>query len=310
MADVKYHSVAFVGSGSVEAGTATDLLNDWLPKNLGAALRPSRIPRKNASLNAIVNWLESEPDDDNDTLGPNGTKPSDDIITDLLKLKSEDGDEITIVYLKPEGEIPEAELELLRQARDENIPVKNLGGNGALDDLDWDEIFPPEPEPEDAPAEDDAAVQQVIDDVVATRELHPLVAHGLSEQLWADLRSALEAVIVNVMAQTRAEGATTISTVTPKLPTDKPPFDPPFKGAPIESEADAAERIKYYVSQDGRYRKALTRPPNNPDGTPWDVAMLTLEEIDSLVQRGLVDENKSGDKKTAARTSGRRASVR
>lgn len=321
MADVQYHSVAFAGSGSVDAGTATSLLNNWLPKNLGAALRPARIPRKQAALNAIVNWLETDPDPDDpeadDTLGANGTKASDDVIADLIRLREEDGDEVTLVYLLPEATdetpIPEAELAVLKAAFDAGITVKNLAGAGALDDIDPDVIFPPEPEPEVAA---ETAPQPMSEgDLDAVEPVRPVSYSG------DDVLSVLDAHITNIVLQVlRNEGLlgdkpratdkdvakTVIDKVAAKLAEAKPPFDPPFVSE-TDAQASDSERVKYYVTNDANgdpvsYRKAQTRPRKDEEPV-----MLTLEEIDSLVQRGLIDDSSTADKKPTTR---RRAATR
>lgn len=323
MADVQYHSVAFAGSGSVDAGTATSLLNDWLPKNLGAALRPARIPRKQAALNAVINWLETEPDandpDADDTLGPNGTKVSDDVVADLIRLREEDGDDVTLVYLLPdfseETPLPDAELATLKAAFDAGITVKNLAGAGALDDIDPDVIFPPEPAPEvvaeTAPVKDmplpvgfdpvgvgvatgadvligaiDGYLTSLVLRVLTDAGLLP-AAKGKSPARATDQETA-KMVIDKVAAKLAEPGA-------------KPPFDPPFVSEQ-DAHASDSDRVKYYVTNDANgdpvsYRKAQTRPRKDEDPV-----MLTLEDIDSLVQRGLIDDSSTADKKPSGRT--------
>jgi hypothetical protein len=330
MADVSYHSIALAGSGSVKAETATKLLNDWLPKNLGATLRPARIPRKLATLNAIVNWLELPNDIDeggeNDTLGPNGTKASDDLLADLLKLRDEDGDEVTLVYLLPEATeevpIPEAELELLKAAFDAGITVKNLAGAGSLDDLDPDEIFPPEPEPEEEvvaetePARDPVAEAGAA--VLSARQIDDAFVSVAGTALLEALDNFVTMVAQRVLREsgpdvqqvTRKTDAVVakdvIAATAAKLAEPKPPFDPPFV-SDTSTPASTEERIKYYVTsdEDGNpvsYRKAQTRPRNGEDPI-----MLTLEEIDDLVQRGMIDDSSTADKKP---TRSRRATTR
>jgi hypothetical protein len=328
MADVKYHSIALAGSGSVDAGTATKLLNDWLPKNLGATLRPGRIPRKQATLNAIVNWLELPNDIDeggeNDTLGPDGTKASEDLIADLLKLRDEDGDEVTLVYLLPEATeetpIPEAELALLKAAFDAGITVKNLAGAGALDDIDPDEIFPPEPEPE-VPAEQVAEAANEWGKGVEgnlPQDVTPAVAVALGAGFGPTLAGLIEQFVRTIVqdelsknsAPARATDATVakdvIAATAAKLAEQKPPFDPPFVSETGAVVTDG-ERLKYYVTNDDdgnpvSYRKAQTRPRNGESAV-----MLTLEEIDNLVQRGMIEDN-TAEKKPAGRP--RRAATR
>jgi hypothetical protein len=333
MADVKYHSIALAGSGSVDAGTATKLLNDWLPKNLGATLRPGRIPRKQATLNAIVNWLELPNDIDeggeNDTLGPDGTKASEDLIADLLKLRDEDGDEVTLVYLLPEATeetpIPEAELALLKAAFDAGITVKNLAGAGALDDIDPDEIFPPEPEPE-VPAEQVAEAANEWGKGVEgnlPQDVTPAVAVALGAGFGPTLAGLIEqfvrTIVQDELSKHRPDVQQTerktdavvakdvIAATAARLAEPKPPFDPPFVSEAGATSSPDSERIKYYVTNDAQgnpvsYRKAQTRPRNGEDPI-----MLTLDEIDDLVQRGMIDESSTADKKP---TRSRRATTR
>lgn len=327
MADVQYHSVAFAGSGSVDAGTATSLLNDWLPKNLGAVLRPARIPRKQAALNAVINWLETEPDTDDpeadDTLGPNGTKVSDDVVADLIRLREEDGDDVTLVYLLPdfseETPLPDAELAVLQKAFVAGITVKNLAGAGALDDIDPDVIFPPEPEP-DVVAETASVPEDTLGNL--PQNVTPAVAVALGAGFGSTLAGLIEQFVRSIVQDEMASGKyaatteratdketakTVIDKVAAKLaePGAKPPFDPPFVSE-AGAEASDPDRVKYYVTNDANgdpvsYRKAQTRPRKDEEPV-----MLTLEEIDSLVQRGLIDGS-TADKKPARQ---RRATTR
>lgn len=298
MADINFDSVAFAGPGSVDAKTAADLLDDWLPQNLGAVYRPSRVPRKLATLNAVINWLESD-----DVLGENGTVGSDDLVASLVE-RQEAGDAATLVVLWPE-EPGEEDLKLVKRAFDAGIAVKNLGGNGALDDLDMDEVFPPEPEAEpEAEAEEAGEVAETVAEAV-TAVVGTGIAGALEQAIRAVVRDEIERLGHLPVSSTAREYVATAddtAKVARKLNgDDEPPFDGPtkpastvFKKAPGGAGDD---RIKYYVNEDGQYRKGNTRPRKDES-----VAMLSLEEIDDLVRRGLIADDKPG----AARGRGRK----
>jgi hypothetical protein len=317
MADLKYHSVAFAGSGSVDSGTATELLNDWLPPNLGGVYRPARTPRKHATLNAVVNWLETEPDADNDTLGPGQILDSQDVVQSLVERKGA-GDDVTLVYLLPD-EPSKDDLALLRAAFDAGISVKNLAGSGALNDIDPDELFPPEPEPtsEEATAEieaDPQAMAAIAEDRLRQPPLVPGSPYS-GEAFLGAFTGFVTGLVYNIL---RSEGLLTagapaaddvVAKVAAKLNGDVPfdtngsvPASTVFKTAGTSSDADE-DKIKYFHdTTTGMYRRARTRPRKTSDGALEKVAMLNLDEIDDLVRRGLIEDDK--DEKTTRRMAG------
>lgn len=295
-------SFAFAGSGSVDAGNAAALLNDLLPEDpepgvpgVGAVYRPVRVPRTSTGLNTVVTWLEGE-------LGKRGVIASDDLVASLLKSRKE-GDNVSLVMVWPD-EPDDEEKNLVLAARAEGIRVLSLGD--AVDDLLWEPE--PEPEPESAPATSGPTAAEVA----AAETALPVL-----EQLGADLARALTEIIRAVVRdelEKRSPATATAKTASnadvekiaaklsvPRMPSkpaakaetvEELPFDGPhkpastvFKSAP---GADGDDRIKYWVNEDGKYRKAGSQRRRRGETE----AYLTPAEVDELVRNGLVVDNK------------------
>jgi hypothetical protein len=317
---VTLHSVGFFGSGKVPPATATALLNKDLPQNLGAVIRPAEITRKMATLSAVVDWLEAE-------VGPDGVLPSGDLVADLLARQME-GDEIALIAILPD-EPTETELATLKDARENDIRVKDLAK--ALDDVDWDVLFPPEPEPEvteePAPAVAASAVEAVAQgSPYATEQLLGGLAGYVTALVYKILReegvplssdaarnvtgavapSALKAAAARAQAakpgadakpaarspRTRAaKPAAKPAADASELPDDEPPFEGPYVGDDLQEASASAKTYKYYVNPDGAYRLARGLPRRGEE-----IASLTQAEIDELTEQGLITEPKSGSR--------------
>lgn len=311
-------SFAFAGSADVDPANVAALLNDLMPHDeadgtpgVGAVFVPERVPNQWTGLKAAVAWLEGE-------LGKRAVHSVPNLIESLVE-RVKVGNKVTFVIAWPDeptdAETFEVEQALVLEAREHGIPVLNLAA--ANNDLLW------EPEPE-TPEDDE--LEPVVDAVATS------LPGGLTDELWAHLRAALEAVIVDVLirhtpsapapaparakanvatpeedaraaaklsgkartSRTPAKAAATASTEI-----DEPPFDPPhkpastvFRHAPDSGgSTDTEERFKYYVvtaegdERYGRYRPGRTRMRRTEEPV-----MLTQEQIEDLVKRGLMDE--------------------
>ena len=285
MADIKTASYAVAGTGEVDEGNAASLLDNHLPQHLGAVYRPQRVPRSNKSLSAVINWLESP-----DILGSNGTVASENLVEDLLARKTA-GDDVTLIVVWP-SEPGEDDLALAKAAFDAKIPVKNLAA--ALDDLIEDEVFPPplptkpEPQAEDTPPFDPPYTNTETGEVT---EAADVVAAQLASHLTETLEQFIRRVVRQEMGKANgAEPATPAKTRKPRAtraakPTELPDgasSTPKFSGD-NQSGAGDEEKVAYYVNEDGEYRKAKTRPRRGETRV-----MLTLEEVDRLVEEGKI----------------------
>lgn len=303
MPDIKRTSVAFYGSGTVNDETAVDLIANWLPKSLGAVYRPTRVPRRNATLNGLITWLESEPDDDKgplgDTLGKDGTVGVDNLIDALLARRGH-GDDIVIVAAWPD-EPSEEDLALVQRAKDEGILVKNLAA--ALDDLELPEDAPGVLEEPEAPVVPESAtgVEAVPSTPYANEALIGAWAAFTTNIIYSVLRK--EGLLPGTPAATatkataKAETADAPANVRPARKTraprtarsaaaadssEAPPFDRPYVG---DEEVDVTnvDKTKYYMSPDGMYRKAKTRPADGEEAV-W----LTAAEVADAFMAGTI----------------------
>jgi pyruvate/2-oxoglutarate dehydrogenase complex dihydrolipoamide acyltransferase (E2) component len=303
LAEITTASFAFAGTGEVDEGNAAALLDDFLPQTLGAVYRPTRVPRSNKPLSAVINWLESD-----DILGPKGTVPSDDLIADLLSRRAE-GDDIALVVIWP-AEPSEDELTLAKAAFEAGIPVRNLAA--ALDDLLQDAVFPPpppaEPEPE-APAEQNLAPTSDIQEDFVRAAVGTL--DGVAEQLAQNFTQTLELFVRRIIRDELAKAAAAAEPAA-KAPAAKPPAKgrgraaakapartaaaeeiengsgpatPKFQDGGQSGSDGTEEKVAYYVNPDGEYRRAKTRPRNGETRVE-----LTLTEIDQLVQDGKIKD--------------------
>lgn len=302
MAEINAASYAFAGTGEVDEGNASALLDDFLPQVLGAVYRPTRVPRSNKSLSAVINWLESP-----DVLDAKGTVPSDDLIADLLA-RRETGDDVALVVIWP-AEPSEDELTLAKAAFENGIPVKNLAA--ALDDLLQDEVFPPPPpaesEPEAPAAESLAPTGDIQEDIA--RAITGF--DGVATQLAQNFTQSLELLVRRVVRDELAKATAAAEPAAPaKAPAAKSrgrgraaakapartaaadeidngggPATPKFEDGGQSGSDGAEERVAYYVNQDGKYRRAKTRPRNGETRVE-----LSLTEIDKLVQDGMITD--------------------
>jgi hypothetical protein len=295
---ITLHSVGFFGSGKVEPATATALLNKDLPNNLGGIYRPAEITRRMATLSAVVDWLAVD-------VGEEGVIPSDDLIADLLERQS-GGDTIALIAILPD-EPAEAELKILKDARDNDIRVKDLAK--ALADVDFDVYFPPpaeEPEPEATAETPERTTGEAAASAVASllpgspyaaeallggmagyvtalvyeilhKEGVPLSSDAARQVTAAVAPDALKAAAVKPSPRSRAKPARQRATAAKsELPDDEPPFDGPY------TEASAGEKtFKYYVNPDGMYRLARGLPRRGEE-----VAELTEAKIRAEIARG------------------------
>lgn len=270
MADIETASFAIAGNGEVDEGNAAALLDDYLPQKIGAVYRPERIPRSNAPLSAVVDFLESP-----DILGPKGTVPSADLVADLLKRRSDEGDaRVELIYLWP-AEPTEEDKALVIAARDAGIRVVSI--TDAIDDLLWEPEKPAAEEPAAEPVAEQAAVAETTEKVM--------------QHIDGDFGATISALLADFIRQIVREELNAAATASG----DKPPFEGPYKpagtlfqaapAAPAADTDDGTEKFAFYVNSDGRYRKAKTRP--RKDETRVN---LTQAEIDDLGQRGLIDE--------------------
>lgn len=293
MPKITLTSVAIAGSGEAADETLAALLDSQLPQKLGAVFRPHRMPRHLRALHSARAWLESE-----DVLGENGTVSSEDLIASLLVRRNGDGtednpggDTIELYILWPEDPT-EDELALVKAAFDNDIRVRNL--SAMLQDLDPDEIFPPEPEPAPTPAE--AAVEKAplthaqID--AAFQSVH---GTALLEALDAFV-TAIAQRVVREELESRGTGTpdpeAVVNAVAAKL--SEPPFDPPYlepigkDGKPLGTPEKAPGKVKYFVRSDGddhRYRLAKFRPKTGEETVYLDEA-----EVGRIVRAGMMDE--------------------
>lgn len=294
LAKITRKSVAIAGSGEAADDTIAALLNDHLPLNLGAVFHPHRMPRHLRALHFTRAWLESE-----DVLGENGTVDTEDILASLLSMRKGDGtkenpggDDLELYVLWP-AEPDKDELALVRAAFDNDIRVRNL--SAMLQDLDPDEVFPPEPEPEPTPAE------AAADEAVEALGIEDSVPSGLprvsDDGLLGSIAAFVTALVYDIA---RKEGwpigtatvqaiAETVAAEATAVAEDKPPFDPPFVSAPdgpIGSAEKAPGKLKYfYDPKNDRYRVAKFRPK-----TGEETVYLDEEEIGSIVRAGLVTD--------------------
>lgn len=296
MAEITTATYAVAGTGEVDEGNAARLLDDLLPQKLGAVYRPARVPRSNKALSFVISWLESD-----DVLGPKGTVPSDDLTAALIARRT-DGDDVTLIVLWP-AEPSEEDLKLVRDAFDAEIPVKNL--SAALDDLLQDDVFPPSGEGE---ATGDAPSAESIADAV-TEKVRASLGGDFGAQLATLLERFVRDVVVDELAL-RFIVVTAPASVAPKEAVDKvaarlsgkgndaadtdvPPFEGPYTpvAATFKSEAvigggDAEERVAYYMDEDGKYRRAKSRPRRGETRV-----MLTLEEVDQAARKELITDS-------------------
>lgn len=297
---ITHTSVAFTGTGPIDEGNAVALLNDYLPQALGAVFRPTRVPRSNKSLSAVVAWLEDElktPD------GKSGLIPTDDPVASLVGRRDDNGDDIVLIYLWPE-EPSDEDMELVTKARAEDIRVMSL--TDALDDLLW-EPEPVEPEAEPAaeqgpPWDENADAQPGLQEQLSAAA--QAVAGTFAQQLEATIREIVRDEIARLAAERGiaapdAEPATArgkaSKSAAPKAASKPKGTDeindsggtvlsPKFQGASGGSDSED-DKITYYMSEEGRYRKAKSRPRRGEQRVP-----LTPAEVDDLVAKGLVDD--------------------
>lgn len=250
MAETSTASYAFAGSGIVNEGNASALLDDFLPLKLGAVFRPERVPRSNKSLSAVITWLESK-----DVLGPRGTVPSSDVVQSLLDRRSE-GDDVTLVVIWPE-EPGDDEVDLIRRAFANDIPVKNLAA--ALADLLYSDVFPepdsgdqgpPWDEDENAPA------------------LAPYTPHPEARNLAKELYESLVAIVRQEIASASAQ-----------------PEPGSMNNARASTTTDSGKSTTdYFMSLDGEYRIANTARPRKGEQR----VSLTDTEVRHLIKEGRI----------------------
>lgn len=311
MAPITHSSYAFAGTGPIDEGNAVALLNDYLPQALGAVLRPTRVPRSNKPLSAVVSWLEAE-------LGQDAVLASDDLVAALAE-RLEMGDSATLVMLWPE-EPSDEEKDLVTTARAADIHVVSLGD--AIDDLLWEPEAPAEPATEDGPPWETEAPA-----AAAAEEPAPGiqgVTPVLAQQLAVVVLSTLEALIRDVARDefhklvvangTRQDAAPAeapkAEKPAAKAPAAKPgvrgsraaktPVEipdggekpagrgpvaaPKFSGSAAASDSDEPTTA-YYVNEDGQYRKAKTRPRRGETRVG-----LTAAEVAEAVAAGTMTE--------------------
>jgi hypothetical protein len=301
LAEINAASYAFAGTGEVDEGNAAALLDDFLPQTLGAVYRPTRVPRSNKPLSGVINWLESD-----DILGPKGTVPSDNLIADLLSRRNE-GDEIALVVIWP-AEPGEDELALAKEAFENDIPVRNLAA--ALDDLLKDAVFPPpppaEPEPETPAEASIAPTGDIQEDIARALTAFDGVATQLAQNLTETLDLLVRRIVRDELAKVTAAAAAPPAPATTEKPAPAKrsrsrapartaaaaeidngsgPATPKFQDGGQSGSEGADEKVAYYVNQDGKYRRAKTRPRNGETRVE-----LSLTEIDKLVQDGMITD--------------------
>lgn len=294
MPKITLTSVGIAGSGEASDETLAALLDDQLPQKLGAVYRPNRMPRHLRALHSARAWLESP-----DVLGENGTVGTDDLIASLLVRREGDGteenpggDTVELYILWPE-EPSEDELALVKAAFDNDIRVRNL--SAMLQDLDPDEIFPPEPEPEPTPAEaaaDEAAEKLGLEDKVARPAAERTPNLALLDAMATYVTTLVYDILRNEGLLGNAKAEAIAEKVTATVKAETPPFDPPYleplgkDGKPLGSPEKAPGKIKYfYDPTKDSYRVAKFRPK-----TGEETVYLSEEEVGQVVRAGLVAE--------------------
>lgn len=288
-------SYAFAGSGDVDTGNASALLDDFLPRALGALYRPERVPRTQKALSGVIDWLEGP-----EVLGENGTVASDDLIASLLE-RREQGDDVALIVIWPE-EPSEDEIALVTTAREQDIRVLSLGD--AIDDLLWE---PPAPEPDEPPAEETITPGGDIEDDLVQAAVGAIdgVAEQLAHSFTESLALFVRRIVRDELAKrdsaaaapaapaeetpakpARASRASARGRASTRTETDEPSGRPPAtaKFSDGDKATQTTPTTKYYVNEDGHYRLAKARPRRGE--TPVE---LTPAEVKRAEEQGIID---------------------
>lgn len=201
MADDKKLAVAFAGPGDSSDANTSKLLNDALPEELENIYLPDRIVRAQKGLKSVVRWLEEE-------IGPEGkgytTISKSAMVQNLVKDAVDTEVDTWLIYLPPDGDLTSEDEELITEALENGVVVKNL--SEGLDDILLEEPEPVAEEhtprtrgksrgtarsvPEDDP---ELALGKDQDEAEATEEVARAITIGDPSPLYTAMTTLYEA---------------------------------------------------------------------------------------------------------------------
>lgn len=267
MADDALWSIGFFGPGDSTEANVRENLDRWVPDDLGKILVPAAVSRRAKGLKFAVTWLEEE-------LGEKGVTRAETVgdILSELRTQRDKGDDVYLVYL-PSDEVSDDDRTWLEKAIGDSIPILNL-------------------------------------------------AEGLLEYELPDAAEKL-ADPPKEPTQTRTRGRARASATTPPAPEANASDDPPWdtsdeKGAEVvgitvgllshqtiqhlaqfatsfledirlaaapPGVAPGAEKLPFWLSADGRYRRRGKGRKRNGE----EPVELANSEIEAITAKGLID---------------------
>lgn len=288
MTDNKSTAYAFIGSGEVDPANVAPLLNDELPQDfedgtpgIAALYRPTEVPRQQTGLDNVVTWLEGE-------FGKRFVGGTDDVIGALLS-EREKGHKVVLVFVWP-AEPSKEEIALAKQAVEAGIRVKNIGGVGALNDLDLTP-YEEQPDVQEAPAEAVPVAAQIAQAILgdgdnSAADAFLLAARAFIGDVVQDYLFARGIIVGDVDKSPQAPRAE-------EADGDGPPFEPPYKDGKADSEV---ARHKFYMTED-ETKPPVYRPAKGRPGGGEKRVTLTDAEVSDIKEKGLIDERPPSQRK-------------